>query len=85
LAKKSSELEKSIEQDKEKTLQKDEEAMRWKARHEALQERVDVLNQYMETLRNTEKQLKEQEKSHQNKLALLKEVMSKLKKGSPLT
>ncbi len=59
--------------------------MKWKARHEALQERVEVLDQYMETLRNTEKQLKEQEKTHQNKLVILKEIMSKLKKGLPLT
>lgn len=58
--------------------------MKWKARHEALQERVEVLNQYMETLKTTKKQLKEQEKSHQTKMTILKEVMPKLKKGEPL-
>jgi hypothetical protein len=58
--------------------------MKWKARHEALQERVEVLDQYMETLRNTEKQLKGQEITHQNKLSILKKIMPKLKKSIPL-
>jgi hypothetical protein len=60
LAKKSLELEKSIEKEKEKSLKKDEEAMKWKARHEALQERIEVVGKHLDTLKNTEMQFKEQ-------------------------
>lgn len=51
------ENERLIEKHKESTMEQDEEFMRWKARSEALKDRVHVNEQYLKVLGDTKQKL----------------------------